>query len=163
MDSPGGPFFTSDSSVGRAGDCSNHYFAALPILANLPKSLVRFRLRRIFPFWDPNLVGLIAQLVRALGCYYVVFRGRPWICVVVVTYPTHMFAAYTGKSWVQPPVGPPFFISFYDLKNDFLSSVVIFSENITGGADELYLRAMTLVTPKFPVPPLRHTWLAPCS
>jgi hypothetical protein len=113
VDSPGGPFFTSDSSVGRAGDCSNHYFAALPILANLPKSLVRFRLRRIFP------VGLIAQLVRALGCYYVVFRGRPWICVVVVTYPTHMFAAYTGKSWVQPPVGPPFFISFYDLKNDF--------------------------------------------
>ena len=83
----------------------------LPIL---PKSLVQIRLRRIlFP------VGLIAQLVRALGCYYVVFRGRPWICVVVVTYPTHMFAAYTGKSWVQLPVGPPFFISFYDLKNDF--------------------------------------------
>ena len=51
-----------------------------------------------------------------------------------------MFAAYTGKSWVQPPVGPPFFISLYDLKNDFLSSVVIFSENITGGADELYLQ-----------------------
>jgi hypothetical protein len=29
VDSPGGPFFTSDSSVGRAGDCSNHYFAVL--------------------------------------------------------------------------------------------------------------------------------------
>ena len=77
--------------------------------------------------------------------------------------PNSHVAAYTGKSWVQPPVGPPFFISFYDLKNEFVSSVVIFSENITGGADELYLRAMTLVTPKFPVPPLRHTWLAPCS
>lgn len=84
------------------------------LLPILPKSLVQIRLRRIL-----GSFGLIAQLVRALGCYYVVFRGRPWICVVVVTYPTHMFAAYTGKSWVQPPVGPPFFISFYDLKNDF--------------------------------------------
>ena len=54
--------------------------------------------------------------------------------------PNSHVAAYTGKSWVQPPVGPPFFISLYDLKNDFLSSVVIFSENITGGADELYLQ-----------------------
>ena len=95
----------------RDRDCSDDYFAALPIL---PKSLVQIRLRRIL-----GSFGLIAQLVRALGFYYVVFRGRPWICVVVVTYPTHMFAAYTGKSWVQPPVGPPFFISFYDLKNDF--------------------------------------------
>ena len=101
----------------------------------LPKSLVQFRLRRIWvfnPLWSDSSAGSqeVALLEdqprwsdssvgRALGCYYVVFRGRPWICVVVVTYPTHMFAAYTGKSWVQPPVGPPFFISFYDLKNDF--------------------------------------------
>jgi len=102
---------SSDSSVGRAGDCSDDYFAALTnppqVAGSIPAQ------KNLVP------VGLIAQLVRALGCYYVVFRGRPWICVVVVTYPTHMFAAYTGKSWVQPPVGPPFFISFYDLKNDF--------------------------------------------
>lgn len=37
MDSPGGPFFTSDSSVGRAGDCSNHYFAALINPLNSPQ------------------------------------------------------------------------------------------------------------------------------
>ena len=33
--------------------------------------------------------------------------------------PNSHVAAYTGKSWVQLPVGPPFFISLYELKNDF--------------------------------------------
>ena len=55
MDSPGGPFFTSDSSVGRAGDCSNHYFAALINPLNSPQVAGSIPAQKnLVPFWEPN-------------------------------------------------------------------------------------------------------------
>jgi len=50
---------SSDSSVGRAGDCSNCLLSDNPpqVIGSIPI--------------QKNFLDLIAQLVRALGCYYV--------------------------------------------------------------------------------------------
>lgn len=60
MDSPGGPFFTSDSSVGRAGDCSDHYFAALtnPLKPRKPPQVAgSIPAQKNFPRWSDSSVG----------------------------------------------------------------------------------------------------------
>lgn len=70
---------------------------------------------------------------------------------------------YTGKSWVQLPVGPTFFIPYYELKNVFYineAAAVVFVIIQQAEHEELYLRAMTLVPPKLPTPPLQFPMLA---